>query len=181
LNGSTPIDERYFEWLYLLVSSSNTRPNARYVKLCELLYTIPFSWTVQKDGNRVEDAREIRQDFLNANRSEYRPDIWVDMDASVLEIIMGVSQRLAFKTDESPGVCFWKLIHNLGLDEYHDRNWSHASRHNVEQVVKRFINRTYHPNGHGGLFPLNDPQEDQRDIEIWNQLNAYLWERMPYR
>jgi hypothetical protein len=149
--------------------------------LCELLYVTPFSWTVHNDGNRVEDAREIRTEFLEENRKEFRSRTWLEMDASVLEILMGISSRMAFKTDESPGVCFWKLIHNVGLDECSDNVWSADTRRKAERICRRFIERTYHANGRGGLFPLNDPQEDQREIEIWLQMNAYLWERMPYR
>ncbi len=180
MSATQPIDERYFEWLYLLVSRSNTRHNARYVKLCELLYTIPFSWTVHNDGNRVEDAREIRQEYLKQHRDQYRTTDWLEMDASMFEILMGIAQRMAFKTDISPGVWFWKLIENLGLEICTDSNWDSYARKKVYLASTKVIERTYLPNGHGGLFPLNDPQEDQRTIELWLQMNAYLWERMPY-
>lgn len=141
---------------------------------------IPFSWTVHNDGNRVEDAREIRQEFLNKNRQEYRPVAWYEMDASMLEVLMAISKRMAFKTDVSPGVWFWKLIENLGLEYCTDSAWSQRTRLDVLQTTEQLINRTYQPDGKGGLFPLNDPPEDQREVEIWLQMNAYLWERMPY-
>lgn len=150
------------------------------MKLCELLYTTQFYSSVRRDQNRVEDAREIRQDFLKEHRDEYQPGYWRDMDASVLEVLMGIAQRLAFKTDESPGVCFWKLIGNLGLDECTDMNWNADTRRKADRIIRRFLERSYLKNGRGGLFPLNDPQEDQRELEIWTQMNAYLWERMPY-
>ena len=39
-----------------------------------------------------------------------------------------------------------------------------------------FINRQYEANGEGGLFPLKGVCEDQREVEIWYQMNAYLYE-----
>jgi hypothetical protein len=39
------------------------------------------------------------------------------------------------------------------------------------------IHRYYQPNGHGGFFPLENPQDDQRHVELWYQLNEYVMER----
>jgi hypothetical protein len=34
--------------------------------------------------------------------------------------------------------------------------------------------RTYDRRGHGGLFPLQRSNRDQRRVEIWYQLSEYL-------
>jgi hypothetical protein len=36
--------------------------------------------------------------------------------------------------------------------------------------------REYFPSGKGGLFPLENPREDQTKVEIWYQMHAYVME-----
>jgi hypothetical protein len=46
----------------------------------------------------------------------------------------------------------------------------------IDDILDSVIWRTYSPDGRGGFFPLNQPQEDQRKIEIWYQMNKYVIE-----
>ena len=41
-------------------------------------------------------------------------------------------------------------------------------------VINRFLNREYESNGKGGLFTINNCDEDLRNVEIWYQLCWYL-------
>jgi hypothetical protein len=65
------------------------------------------------------------------------------------------------------------LLENIGLDSFTDNRYEEGY---VDEVVQRVVFRKYARNGHGGLFPLRHADEDQRDIEIWYQLSAYLLE-----
>ena len=47
----------------------------------------------------------------------------------------------------------------------------------VEEILNRVVWRTNESDGTGGLFPLSRPYLDQRDVEIWSQLNAFLLEQ----
>jgi hypothetical protein len=64
---------------------------------------------------------------------------------------------------------------NLELNPYNDRDG--VDEAHVTETLDRVIYRNYESNGHGGFFPLEDPDEDQRRVELWYQLNAYLNER----
>ena len=64
---------------------------------------------------------------------------------------------------------------NLGLNHCSDKR--RLTYEEVNDVLDRVIWRTYRWDGHGGLFPLNEPEKDQREVEIWYQLSAYLLER----
>ena len=44
----------------------------------------------------------------------------------------------------------------------------------VDEIVQRFLNREYEPNGKGGLFTVKKYERDLRTVEIWCQLNWYL-------
>ena len=48
----------------------------------------------------------------------------------------------------------------------------------VQERVDVFLDRAYSPDGTGGLFPLHEPDEDQRQVELWYQMSAYLLERV---
>jgi hypothetical protein len=66
------------------------------------------------------------------------------------------------------------LMENLDLERYNDNTpFSDAA---IDELLDRVIWRTYRRNGAGGLFPLKRTREDQRQVEIWYQLCAYLLE-----
>ena len=43
-----------------------------------------------------------------------------------------------------------------------------------EQRIHIFLNRQYSFNGSGGLFTVNNPRQDMREVEIWYQCMWYL-------
>ena len=66
---------------------------------------------------------------------------------------------------------FWSMISSLGLGSMHDERFDEAY---VKQIVIRFLNREYQPDGRGGLFTIRNCEYDLRDVEIWYQLCWYL-------
>lgn len=174
-----PIDERYFDWLYDLVVPVRTPIRHQYRRLCRQLFVTPFTWFVPNDDNRVEDARELRILFYQWSKETQHDRDWIDLDASVFEVLIALAQRYAFETDEAPGQCFFEFLERLELLDYTDIRWSIRAARRVEDNVSCFVDRTYESNGAGGLFPLANPREDQREVELWYQMSAYVLERMP--
>ena len=70
---------------------------------------------------------------------------------------------------------FWEIMANLKLDEY--RRVSHSDAREIEEILYNFIWRLYESDGLGGMFPIREPQRDQREVEIWYQFSEYLIER----
>lgn len=173
---STSLDERYFTWLYGQVASvDNGNPSRNYWKLLKQLYIKEFIWIIPNDDNRAEDGRDLRRDFVDEKRIVNISSDWMSLGCSMLEMFIGLSRRLAFEDGgDSPG-WFWKLIENLGLDLYNDN--VQLPEKKVDEILDQIIWRTYRRNGHGGLFPLRRAVEDQRDVELWYQLNTYLLEK----
>lgn len=170
-----PLDEQYLTWLYARIGSVKERRKTNtYWSLLRLLYVKEFVWLIPNDDNRVEDGRDLRYEFLEETDPSGAVDPnWMGMGCSVLEMLMGVSKRLSFEDDRTPHHWFWELLINLGLGGYNDKEFDEAR---VTEIVDNLIWRTYEPNGMGGLFPLRDPSEDQRYVEIWYQLSAYILE-----
>lgn len=175
---SAYLDELYFEWLYRQVASVRIKnPKRTYWKLLKIFYEKEFVWIVPNDDNRIEDGKDLRFECLADNKLDPN-DVdrdWLALDCSMFELLVGISRRLAFLTNAEPYEWFWEMIENLGLSKYNDSE--DVPRSLVEDKLDRVIWRTYNFNGRGGLFPLKRPKQNQRDVEIWYQLNAYVLER----
>lgn len=171
-----PLDELYLTWLYSQNASVSLKiPSRTYWNLCKELFTTEFVWFVPNDDARVEDARELRFEFLqDAEIPEVDPD-WIDQGVSYLELLIGLSRRLAFETDKPSKDWFWKLIRNIGLSECND-TYDKNLCSLVEEVTDQITFRTYDIDGQGGLFPLKQPTDDQTKVELWYQLCAYVIE-----
>lgn len=173
-----PLDELYFEWLYSQVSSVRLKnPQRTYWKLFKILFTHEFVWIIPNDDNRVEDGKDLRYEFLRS-RGMDPDDIdrdWLFQGCSMLEMLIALAKRLAFEMSSTTDEWFWELLVNIDLRQYNDS--VHVPRREVKDTLDRVIFRTYRRNGHGGLFPLRHPNNDQTDVEIWYQLNAYIMER----
>lgn len=171
-----PLDELYLVWLYGQVANTTIKaPRKTYWDLMRALFTTEFVWFVPNDDARVEDGRELRSEFLyDAEIPEVDPD-WMDQGCSFLEMLIALSRRVAFQTDNSASYWFWRLIDNLGLGECNDMHKGHLADI-VEEVTDRITFRTYDPDGRGGLFPLKHADMDQTKVEIWFQMQAYVLE-----
>ena len=66
---------------------------------------------------------------------------------------------------------FWGMINNLGLGDMVD---SRFDKIHVNDIIQRFLDRNYEPNGKGGLFTIRVCDYDLREVEIWCQLLWYL-------
>ena len=173
---SRPLDELYLEWLYSQVAEVSQKARARtYWSLFRELYCKEFIWLIPNDDNRVADGKDLRREFVQDADISDVDRTWLDLNCSFLEMLIGLSRRLAFELDGEPRKCFWDLLVNLELDRYTDRVGVPAER--VHDIVDTVIWRQYDYNGRGGLFPLQHPERDQANAEIWYQLNAYIIEQ----
>lgn len=175
-----PLDEAYLIWLYAQVASPRLKnPTRTYWSLTRQMLTTPYVWFVPNDDNRVSDGIYLREEFA-LSLPDY-VDIdgdWFELECSVLELIIGLSRRLSFESEGEPREWFWHLLENLGITPAcADAHYNHEIEGMIGEALDRIIWRTYRYNGQGGLFPLARPSSDQRQVELWYQMNAYLLER----
>jgi hypothetical protein len=173
---SPPLDELYFTWLCNQVGDTRVKnPNRTYWGMLKQLFLKEFVWVIPKDDNRIQDGKDLRYEFVDQSGLGDVDPGWINLGCSVLELIIGLSRRLSFEIDGEPRDCFWELINNLSLGTYLDSRPFQSEE--VEEILDRFIWRTYSFDGKGGLFPLKNPDEDQTKIELWYQLCAYVLEK----
>lgn len=147
-----------------------------YNHLLYFLLNKSFKYTIPRDDNRVKDGLSLRykyfEDFDN-------PEEILGVNASVLEVLIGLSIRLDREYigepgDPHPEIIFWEMICNLGLDKFDDLKWSEDE---AEKIVNKWLLRDYDFDGKGGIFPLSVATFDQRNTEIWDQAMAYVIEK----
>lgn len=172
------LDERYLSWLYGQIVTVKTRARVRnHRKLFKQMHETIFVAIVPYDENRVADARDLRYEFLAEAEDEQGDLDWMRSPCSMLELFMILSRQLAFEMDDPVVPWFWHLIETLDLEQFNDREYDDHAQEAIARTLDRVIWRQYEPNGHGGLFPLRNPERDQRKVELWYQLNAYLLEQ----
>lgn len=171
------LDEDYFVWLYSQIGSVKLRNRSRsHWSLARQLYRTEFVWLIPNDDNRVEDGKDLRHQFLEACGIDHADPNWLGMGCSMLEMLIALSRTLAFTAEGEPRDWFWHLIEMLDLEQYTDRYYDEKAERRIDEALNDVIWRRYSPDGRGGLFPLNNPKQDQREVEIWYQLNSYLLE-----
>lgn len=168
---SEPIEMLYFDWLCAKVLERN---GERYQSLMKILFRTEFIWVVSADRHRVSDGLELREDFRLdkelGNHAEFE-----NMPCSVLEVLISFADRASFQTGKSARKWFWIFITNLALDPFEEVHDNDVPL--IEEILYTFIWRIYPPNGEGGLFPMHQTRNDQREIEIWYQFCEYVEDR----
>jgi hypothetical protein len=163
--------EAYLRWFPQMVGGAG-RPGS-YSDLIRLLGTKEFVWLVPHDDNRIGDGLAVRQEVQELSETE--GDLG---PCSILEILVALSRRLSFIADGPESGWAWQLLCNLELDKYKDPIGP-RQKVKVDEILEILVWRTYSYDGYGGFFPLAWPDEDQRYIELWYQMEFYVSEIHP--
>jgi hypothetical protein len=183
--GDTPtgtnsqIAKAYFHWLVEQVREEGRHPAKTYWDALWQMHQKEFVWTVPWDDNRIADGVELRDTFFVErnfpielmNRDDFGP-------CTVLEVMIGLSRKLAFYANGEPEGWAWQLFCNLGAHKFPDP-LSKRKAAKLDELLEVLIWRTYDPDGTGGFFPLTRPKMDQTKVELWYQMGAYVEEVHP--
>lgn len=174
----TSIINEYFEWLTDLVCGERYPDVIPYEKLLMHLHKTEFRWSMLMDENRAKDGISMRYRFAIWHDEPYeRVEEVLNGECSVLEMMIALAIRCEENIMDDPtrgdrtSQWFWDMIVNLGLGSMTDNRYDPDL---VTDILERFLDREYDPDGHGGLFRIRDPNFDARDMEIWHQLCIYL-------
>ena len=180
------LDQDYFAWLYAHMDPlKSSSAQHSWWELIIQLHSIPYRWHIRNDDNRAADGLTLRDEFCDLVGS-WEGTRWIHgKPCSVLEMLIALAKRVSFTTEDSPLEAderSWlhHFLENLALLKYNDEAYMYDAewtKSRVREKVRVFLDRDYEPNGRGGLFPLLHPKTDQRMVEVWYQLAAYLIEK----
>ena len=159
--------DEYFEWLFDGLEISNS-----YKELCAYLHTIPFCWTIEHDENRAGDGLEYRAKFVAAG-GHIPKNL---KGCTFFELLVGLADRVTWEMTgfypDTRGDWFVTRLYDAGLvfknDEF--EKYPLKTKAKVSTIVRRIMNRTYKPDGQGGLFYIENYVDDMRELELWVQL-----------
>lgn len=173
------LHKRYFDWLYEIVCGQEEYNRLSYRKLLNFLYNTEFYYIIPLDENRACDGIGCRYRFgdesgYSKNTIERYLD---DRPCSVLEMMVAMAIRVEeqimdnYQYGNRTGQWFWSMIVSLGLGNMSDDNFNRSFAQNI---ILRFMDRMYEPNGKGGLFTIENSHYDLKYVEIWTQFMWYL-------
>lgn len=170
----------YFNWLCDIVCGDRYSPGISYTSLLTCLHEIAFTYLHPMDENRAAQGANLRYRFaLCLVPMEETSGVTCALDApcSVLEMMVALAIECEETIMDDPcfgnrtAQWFWGMIASLGLGGMYNNRFD---RDYVEEVIERFLNREYEPDGRGGLFTIKNYGRDLRTMEIWWQACAYL-------
>lgn len=170
----------YRDWLISLVTKT-PEEYRRYRFVLEELWK-EFYTIIDDDENRVGDGLDVRLFYYNNIRGPIN-NLEELGRSRCLEVLIGISKRCAFEVYYLPEAkefpdFFWELLDNLGLTEYSIDKWSGTRVFlEVDEILTRWLDRSYSYNGVGGIFPMDNVEEDQRKVPIWYQMQRYLGQK----
>lgn len=168
----------YFNYLLEII---NIEGADDYLPLLDILYRTDFRWSIHNDDNRALDGIEIRYNYqrdCEVNEDEFLE--LLNVPCSVIEVVCGLAIRMDEVMRDPEGAhinkWFWEMLNNLGLLKFSEKEFKKGAW-TVEDVLGKldiFMDRTYDELGHGGLFPRNECYKNQKEIELYSQMNGYL-------
>ena len=170
------ISKDYFNWLYDMMCGNRYSGRTSFRKLLERLHSIEFYCVIPKDQNRAADGIDLRYRFAYDYPGIENAERYLTGPCSVLEMMIALAIRCEEDFMDNPrygnrtGQWFWGMINSLGLGSMTDDRYDEEY---VDDVIDRFLNREYAPNGKGGLFTVRRCTRDLRDVEIWYQMTWY--------
>lgn len=172
--------EAYFNWLCDIVRGDRFAKNISYDRLLAHLHEREFIWVIPRDMNRADDGIDLRYRFAMTQVHEDLVQSVVDdliEPCSILEMMIALAIRCEENIMDDPakgdrtGQWFWGMIVNMGLGSMYNTNYS---KRVVDDALNTMLDRTYEPDGKGGLFTVRHCDRDLRSVEIWYQLLWYL-------
>lgn len=165
------IEKHYFEWMFDLVCSGRYNKRVSFRMLLEYLHDVNFTYKLSRDANRAENGIDLRYQFAYET-GQVGAERYIEGPCSVLEMMVALSIRCEEIMDDPAygdrtAQWFWKMVVNLGLGGMTDDRYD---EYYIEEVIQRFLNREYEPDGKGGLFRVKNCPYDLRREELWYQM-----------
>jgi len=171
----------YLAWLGSQIQDERSAVTNSYEDLVSLMFDKEFTYDtpngVPMDENRLVDGLDLRVEYALQARTS-RTSLMNIGPCSFLEVLIGLSRRLAFVAGGDAPEWAMQLMNNLELHRMRDP-MSPLKKRRADEIMDKVINRTYFPDGTGGFFPLAWADDDQTRVELWYQLNAYVEEIHP--
>jgi len=171
------LKEAYLRWLEPQLRDDHGNPGDTYWGLINFMFDKAFEAIMPMDENRMADGLDLRLEFTREQNLQPKTLDSIG-PCSFLEVLIGLSRRVAFNAGgDAPGWA-WQLLGNLEMQRLTDP-FTRPKQRKAQEVMDAVISRTYMPDGMGSFFPLAWAEDDMTQIELWYQMSAYVGELHP--
>lgn len=170
--------QSYFEWMRQKVYDDEHPLSYSYRRLLSYLHETEYHFTLVLDANRASDGVGLRYQYAYEHGIPYS-----EVDAlvktgpcSVLEMMIALAIKCEemmsnISVGDRTGQWFWLMILNLGFAGMPDHSFDKPL---ADHILMKFFNNQYSPNGHGGLFAIDQCPTDLRTVDIYTQMYWYI-------
>lgn len=169
----------YLDWMSAIAFHDSSE-RSQYQSLLHHLHSIPFYFLIPMDENRMVDGIDLRYRFAHdhsLNPEDTMSELGQNNSCSVLEMMVALALKgdervlYDYETGSKSDYIFKAMLASSQLtDSRNDRFSPEYVSYRVDCILKR----EYEYDGFGGLFTVNNPRMDMRDVDIWYQMNWYL-------
>ena len=186
------IKNSYFLWLCEFADLNGFMGNKErkpetdhitYFMLAMKLHHMKFKPILPNDDNRGQDGFALRSRFSLISSAFNDYSSIDEPEVSMLEFFIALADRIDRDIMYGPSKeldrCkewFWVMMYNCGFNEFTDNKWNAETDKFVDDKITSIVKRTYNYDGSGGIFPLKNPKDDQRNVEIWYQMQSFFCE-----
>lgn len=176
------LNDDYFWWL-LGILGFNGPESCKYISMLSYLYSTDFRLTdpiVGHDDNRQSDGFQLREDYSDGFTLPDLPQIF-DEPVSVLEVLVAFARRIdddiMYDGNLHASKWFFIMINNLGMTNFtDDRLGLTWVIEDEEQIIDIWMSREFCRDGTGSIFPVKTTTFDQRNVEMWYQMQEWFKE-----
>lgn len=159
-----------------------------YSSMIKQLHYTEFVWSIPLDENRAGDGMKYRAEYIKTfggNLTDDQVKLLSEQPCSVLEMLVGLAIRcdaeyIGDPKSPRPDLLFWEMCCNLGLDEFKNRGFSHKKCEKQLLILHNWMGKNHKYNGEGTIFPVKNPANDHRKLEIWRQMMEYIYEKLNF-
>jgi len=162
---------KYFDWLCRLIRSDTVSRNVQ-----QIIFEIPYQYYIDRDESRVEDALELRRDYLYSKKQidDVTYNYISNEPINVLEVLIALSKRIDNQIlgDVDGGTqIFDTMISNLEIS-------NSCSDDYIRYKIDNWMHMNYDEYGHGSIFIVSDPRTPMNKTDMWYQAMYYLSENL---
>lgn len=173
------LQEIYFNWMSERVFK-NPRDIEQYSYLLDALNASMFYFSIPMDENRMQDGIDLRYRFAfekGYSNQEVEVELSNNRSCSMLEMMVALSikgdERILYdyETGGRADYIFMIMLQSLEFDNMTDDRFDPGF---IDEKIDSLLNHRYNYNGYGGLFVVENPRRDMREVDIWYQMNWYI-------
>lgn len=176
------LKDDYFKWLLKILGFKDPT-DCRYISMLSYLYATDFRLTepiVGHDDNRLDDGFELRANYSNNFTDPDLPLIFNE-PVSVLEVLTAFAMRIdddiMYDGSLHASKWFFIMIGNLGMANFTDDRLGIVWTIEEEaQIIDIWMSRQFESDGKGSIFPVKNTVFDQRNVEMWYQMQEWFKE-----